>query len=283
MRSLSRSVDAVGSGGARRIAVPPGADEVSRLGRAFANLLGALQREREELGALSAELEQRVTLRTREVERLARETRYAAVVRERLKIARDLHDTLAHSMMAMLTEVRLLKRLYARDPASLADELARAEQVAHEGLIEARASIAQMRFNPVRDAGLGEGLAEALKRLGERTGMQVDMDFDPKAASFAEEAAEAAFRIAEEALRNIERHANATRVMVALRCIGDGAFALSIQDDGAGFDTGAPHDGHYGLVGMREQAQLIGARLALHSAPAAGTTLYLEFGPGVGK
>lgn len=280
LSQLSRSVDTVGAGGARSIEVPAGADEVSRLGRAFARLLQALQQEREELAALGAQLEQRVEARSREVERLARETRYAAVVRERLKIARDLHDTLAHSMMAMLAEVRLLKRLHAREPAALADELVRAEQVAREGLIEARASIAQMRFNPVRDAGLGEGLAGALKRMAERSGLHVEMDFDPRAASFAEEAAEAAFRIAEEALRNIERHGNATRVRVRLHGAGDGVFVLTIEDDGVGFDADAAHAGHYGLVGMREQAQLIGARLELRSVSGAGTTVRLTFGPG---
>ena len=277
---LSSSVDSVGSGAASRISVPPGLDEVSRLGIAFAGLLGALQKERDNLGELSADLERRVVARTREVERLARESRYAAVVRERLKIARDLHDTLAHSMMAMLAEVRLLKKLHDRDPASLAGELAHAEQVAHEGLIEARASITKMRFNPVRDVGLGAALADALKRFSERTGIHVEADFDPAAASFAEETAEAVFRIAEEALRNIERHANADNVRAALRQVAHGQLALSIEDDGAGFDTNAANAGHFGLVGMREQAQLIGAELTIRSEPLKGTLLYLEFGAG---
>jgi len=278
---LSRSVDAVGSRSASHIVVPRGVDEVSRLGSAFAGLLGALQKEKDNLGELSADLERRVVARTREVERLARESRYSAVVRERLKIARDLHDTLAHSMMAMLSEVRVLKKLHDRDPASLAEELAHAEQVAHEGLIEARASITKMRFNPVRDVGLGTALADALKRFSERTGVHVEADFDPTAASFAEETAEAVFRIAEEALRNIERHANADNVKAALRHIADGQLALSIEDDGAGFDTGAAITGHFGLVGMREQAQLIGAKLTISSEHMKGTRLYLVFGAGI--
>ena len=78
-----------------------GLDEVAQLGRAFANVLTDLQNERRELKNLSLELERRVAVRTREVERLAEETRYAAIARERLKMARDLHDTLAHSMMAL--------------------------------------------------------------------------------------------------------------------------------------------------------------------------------------
>ncbi|MBI3571343.1 MAG: sensor histidine kinase, partial [Gammaproteobacteria bacterium] len=225
---------------------------------------------------LSAELEQRVATRTREVERLAEETRYAAVVRERLKIARDLHDTLAHSMMAMFTEVRLLRKLHIHDPAALPDELVRAEQVAHQGLKEARAAIAQMRFNAVRDVGLGAALADAIKHFSERTGLAVDFSSEPRAAGLADARAEALFRIAEEALRNVERHAMASLVRVRLRDATDGHLELSIEDDGVGFDSSASHPGHYGLVGLREQAQLIGAELSIQSTPRAGTTLRLS-------
>jgi len=277
---LSHSIDAVGAGQAQHIEVPPGFDEVTRLGKAFASLLGTLQNERGELAALSADLERRVIARTREVERLAKETRYAAVVRERLKIARDLHDTLAHSMMAMLAEIRLLRKLFVVNPAAMPEELTRAEQVAHEGLNEARASITRMRFNAVRDVGLGAALTEALKNFADRTGVQVESDFEPDAAGFAEEPAETVFRIAEEALRNVERHARASRIRVALRDLGGGSLELTIEDDGVGFDSHAAHAGHFGIVGMREQAQLIGAALSLRSVQNEGTTLRFTFGAG---
>ncbi|MDP2818633.1 MAG: histidine kinase [Polaromonas sp.] len=280
LTALTRSVQDVGRGKAQRIEVPSGIDEVARVGAAFANVLGALQLERSELRTLSAELEQRVATRTREVERLAKETRYAAVVRERLKIARDLHDTLAHSMMAMLTEVRLLKKLHVHDPAALPDELAHAEQAAHQGLKEARAAITQLRFNAVRDVGLGAALADAIKLFSERTGLAVDYSSEPRAASFADERAETLFRIVEEALRNVERHAMASLVRVSLRDAADGRLELRIEDDGVGFDSSASHPGHYGLVGLREQAQLIGAELSVQSAPHEGTTLRLALDRG---
>ena len=273
---LTRSVEAIGDDDAQRVETPSGIDEVARVGAAFAEVLGALQLERGELRALSAELEQRVASRTREVERLAEETRYAAVVRERLKIARDLHDTLAHSMMAMLTEVRLLRKLLLHDPAALPDELDHAEQVAHQGLKEARAAITQLRFNAVRDVGLGVALVDAIKLFSERTGLMVDYSGDPRAASFADERAETLFRIAEEALRNVERHAMANRVVVRLSDTADGHLELSIEDNGAGFDPSTPQPGHYGLVGLREQAQLIGATLSIQSTLHEGTCLRLS-------
>jgi hypothetical protein len=171
LRRLTRSAAAVGRNETGRIEVPPGRDEVAQLAAVFAKILDDLRQERGELVTLGTELERRVALRTREVQRLAEETRYAAVVRERLKIARELHDTLAHSMMAMLSEIRLLRKLAAHDPSSLAEELARAEQVAHAGLNEARTAITQMRVNAVRDTGLGTALTQAFDRLLDRTGL----------------------------------------------------------------------------------------------------------------
>jgi len=237
---------------------------------------------RARLAAAGAELELRVAERTREVERLAAESRYAAVVRERLRMARDLHDTLAHSMMATLAEVRLLRKLHEHDPAALAEELARTEAVAHEGLAEARASIARLRINPVRDTGLGPALEGALRLFAETSGLAVHTEFDPAAAAFADAAAEPVFRIAEEALRNIVRHARARSVEVRLARAGTaaGGFVLSIRDDGAGFDPAAHFEGHYGLVGMREQAALGGASLSIDSTPGQGTVVQVVFGQG---
>ena len=275
LKRLTRSAGAVGRNEIERIEVPSGRDEVAQLGRAFAKVLDDLHQERRELLALSGELERRVAVRTREVERLAEESRYAAVVRERLQIARDLHDTLAHSMMAMLSEVRLLRKLHTRNPSSLAAELARAEQVAHAGLSEARNAIAQMRGTTVRDTGLGPALGKAIERFKDRTGLEVGFTTDTAAARFADDRAEVIFRMAEEALRNIERHAGASRVRVALRSADAAHIELQIEDDGVGFDPAQSRPGHFGLVGLREQAQLIGAQLEIKSALDVGTTLSL--------
>jgi signal transduction histidine kinase len=78
----------------------------------------------------------------------------------------------------------------------------------------------------------------------------------------------------------VERHARATRVKVALRDIGGGSLELTIEDDGVGFDPHADHTGHFGMVGMREQAQLIGGEMSFRSAPEEGTALRLVFGVG---
>jgi signal transduction histidine kinase len=267
LRRLTLSVTQVGADENARLDVPAGVDEVARLGSAFARILGDLQEERREL-------ERRVAVRTREVERLAAESRYASIVRERLQIARDLHDTLAHSMMAMLSEIRLMRRLHQRDPQALGEELQRAEEVAHNGLIEVRKAIPQMRSSAVRETGLGPALAAALNHFIDRTGITGEFAADPEAARFGDERGETFLRIAQEALRNVERHAQAMRVSVALSIAG-ARLVLSIVDDGVGFDPARIAPGHFGLIGLREQAELIGGELCIDSRLDQGTTITL--------
>jgi signal transduction histidine kinase len=276
LTDLSAAVKRVGTDPRARVDPPAGKDEVSELGHAFSALLDQLRREQEALTALTLELEQRVQDRTREVERLAADSRYAAVVRERLRLARDLHDTLAQSMMTMLAEVRMLRKLHAHDPRALAAELEHAEQLAHDGLNEARDAISRIRLNVVRDLGLGPALSGAIERFSERTGIAVSYRSDVHAGSFADERAEVVFRIAEETLRNIERHAGASHVEVALTDLDEATLELTVRDDGIGFDPDVPRPGHYGLVGMKEQAQLIDAQLSISARAGGGATLRLR-------
>ena len=286
LKRLTLSVTSVDRAAKARIEVPQGRDEVAQLGAAFAHLIDDLERERSELKNLSNELERRVAIRTREVQRLAEESRYAAIVRERLKMARDLHDTLAHSIMAILSEIRFIRRLQAHDPASVAGELARAEELTHEGLQEVRTAISQIRANAVRETGLGPALATAFEQFTNHTGLQGEFVADPEAARFGDERAETLLRMSQEALRNIERHAKATRLTVTLRVLQATGLTLVIEDNGIGFDTQVPRPGHFGLDGLREQAELIGADLRIDSRPDAGTTVSisvplspLSFGP----
>jgi len=265
LKRLAHSVTHVGQESSH-IEVPGGADEVARLGQAFSKLL-------EELALERSELERRVGVRTREVERLADESRYAAIVRERLKIARDLHDTLAHSMMAILSEIRFLRRLQARDPKALTKELARAESIAHEGLQEARSAITQMRATAVRESGLGPALAEVFERFVNLTGIAGDFQADDTAARFGDERAETIVRMTQEALRNIERHAKATKVTLRLNSTDEATLTLQIEDNGVGFDSLEIPAGHFGIVGLHEQAELIGADLDIQSNSDRGTML----------
>lgn len=275
--ALAVQAQAVRLGQRSDIDPPRGEDEVGRIGATLAALVDQLQREKAALTTLNTELDRRVAERTARIERMSEETRYAAVARERLRLARDLHDTLAHSLMALLQQIRLVRKLRDRmAPDDLAAELGRAEEVAASGLAEARAAITQIRHGTVRENGLSTALHDLLVRFGERTGTRTTLAASGPAADLADDRAETLYRIVEEALRNVERHAQAGAVTVTLD--GDDSRAsLAVCDDGVGFDAQAPHPGHYGMVGIQEQAALLGAALAIDSRPGAGTALRLSF------
>jgi signal transduction histidine kinase len=130
-----------------------------------------------------------------------------------------------------------------------------------------------MRVTAVRETGLGPALANEFERFINRTGLSGDFSADEAAARFGDERAETILRMAQEALRNVERHARATRVVVRLQSTDDAGLELRIEDNGVGFDPKAPHPGHYGIVGLREQAELIGAELFIDSSPNEGSSL----------
>ncbi|HQQ71647.1 MAG TPA: histidine kinase, partial [Alicycliphilus sp.] len=228
----------------------------------------------------------RVAARTVRIERLAQDARHAAVTRERLRLARGLHDTLAHSLMALLTQIRLMRKLGPRWSREQLDaELAGAEAVAASGLAEARAAIAQMRDAGVHDNGLGPELQALLQRVAERSSVQVEAHINAAAADLVDERAATVLAMAREMLRNVERHAKAHGVTLSLapqggpQAGGDEPerWRLTLSDDGCGFDPAAMPEGHFGLIGLREQAQQLGATLHIDSAPGQGCRVQLDF------
>lgn len=279
---LAAEAEAVRRGERRLLAAPVGTDEVGRISATLAQVVDHLQTEKLALQNLNTELDRRVAERTLRIEHMAEDARHAAVTRERLRIARDLHDTLAHSLMALLTQVRLVRKLRGRlDAQELDAELQRAEEVATTGLADARAAITQMRDTGVRDSGLGLALQDLVRRFGERTGLVVQLGTDEIVSSSTDERAETLFRIIEEALRNVERHAGAQQVRISLRSESvpgrPTRIHVDVADDGVGFDPSVARPGHFGLRGIHEQAALIGAALAVHSAPGQGARIALEF------
>lgn len=214
-----------------------------------------------------------------DIARTSEENQHAAVLRERLRMARDLHDTLAHSMAATLSQIRLVRKLAAVAPERVPEELERAEEVALNGLREARSAVTRMRYQAVRDDGLGAALGRLTKQLRLRNNMQVELNVDARAFVLADARAETVFRIVEEAVHNIERHAGVERGSIVAKVKPDaanGCLEVIVRDEGKGFDPGIATLGHYGLTGMREQAEMIGGSLLIDSAPHRGTQLTLN-------
>ncbi|MCW2273378.1 PAS domain S-box-containing protein [Rhodoblastus acidophilus] len=204
----------------------------------------------------------------------AEEARVNAVMRERLRIAHALHDTLVHSLVALSPQIRLIRKTAGLDaPTRLMEELAFAEQAVRDGLSRARAAIADLRSHPLEPEGLGAALEGLARRFADRTGVHVLVDLDARVKSLGPEVADTFYRIAEEGLRNAELHAQPTSVGVTLAVDENGAATLVIDDNGRGFDPNQPPSGHYGLIGIRERAEMIGAQFNLASAPGVGTRI----------
>ncbi|MFM8236343.1 MAG: sensor histidine kinase [Actinomycetota bacterium] len=189
---------------------------------------------------------------------------------ERSRIARELHDRIAQSLAYIAFELERLESLPGDKQAELSD----LREVVRSVVGELRETIYQLRTSVTEDGDLGGLVDEFLARFGERFGIETSLTIDV-AGRLAPRTEQELWRIIQEALNNIAKHADAGSVSVALR-IGSEGTAVEISDDGRGFDPAGVHGEHYGIIGMRERAEAIGAQLAVVSRPGAGTTVRVE-------
>ncbi len=198
-----------------------------------------------------------------------------ATSRERNRLARELHDTLAHTLSAMAVQLEGAKSLWDRDPERARAMVDRSLQGARSGLEEARRAIAALRASALEELGLAAALEKLTGDLTATSSVAVHGeiahpgDIDPGLE-------QATYRIAEEALTNVVRHSGATAASLVLQRQGP-RLLLTVHDDGVGFDpTAAGGDGHLGVAGMTERAGLVGGTLGVESMPGCGTTVRFE-------
>jgi signal transduction histidine kinase len=196
-----------------------------------------------------------------------------AVSHERNRLARDLHDTLAHSLSALTVQLEALRSLLLHQPAAAPAAVDDILEVARKGLDGSRQAIQALRVDPLETLGLDGALRDSLQAFQVRTGVQAELSVAGEEPDLTAEEAQALFRIAEEGLRNVEYHALARRVGVRL-AFGADRIDLVIHDDGVGFDPAAVDPERYGLTGMMERAEMIGARLDIRSHPGGGTEIW---------
>lgn len=236
------------------------------IGLFIATLLSLLFHQRHRLLELVRDLRRARA----ELEGAAAEREELAVLRERTRLARAMHDSLGHALVSVNVKLEAAQRLYAVDAARGAAELEATRALVRETMAELRRSIADLRA-PVPDR---RDLPAALRRLAEevsaRGGLAVAVEAGSGDAP-APAVAEALYMIAREALVNVERHAGAARA--AVRVARDGAgWRLEVEDDGGGVrpaDLRRP--GHFGVVGMRERAGALGGDVRVSAGPGGGT------------
>jgi len=208
--------------------------------------------------------------------RLYEQTRELSIVAERNRLALDLHDAVSQKLFGLVLEAEAAGTVLERDPAAAGDRIAKLQVLAREALEELRSLVFELRPPDLEKDGLDGTLrkhVEVLRRLGQEEIELVLVGEPPANAARDREI----LRIAQEALQNVLKHAQARHVVVTLRRDGDGTL-LEVEDDGVGFDPEAPEtrSRRLGLTSMEERAQRLGGTLEINSAPGAGTTIRLK-------
>jgi signal transduction histidine kinase len=210
----------------------------------------------------------------------ASQERYRSLARRLLEqqehdrgaLARELHDQLGQSLVAILLDLHAIKG--ELPPASQA-RVPESIQTIKKMIEQVQTLAFELRPSMLDEFGLVEALRHLVTRHGERAGVRTSFTATPADARAPVEIETASYRIVQEALSNVARHARASQVDVTLTAEG-GAFEVSVRDDGVGFDVERQRNG-LGLVGMGERADFAGGRLDIESAPGAGTTLRARF------
>ncbi|HTO02017.1 MAG TPA: GAF domain-containing sensor histidine kinase [Microthrixaceae bacterium] len=196
---------------------------------------------------------------------------------ERTRIARDLHDRIGQSLAYLAFE---LDRMVDRDEAgeSLSEPIAQLRDDVRGVIREVRDTLYDLRTDVSEEHGISEILEQYATRVAERSDLTIQVEAD-KSHRIPLLQEREMWRVAQEALANIEKHANASAVRVVWRCDGDRAF-IDITDNGVGFEQGrAGRMDSYGVLGMRERASSIGAVLEIVSAPGRGTRVRCSLAP----
>jgi signal transduction histidine kinase len=207
--------------------------------------------------------------------RLFAQARLTATMAERNRLARELHDTIAQGLTAVAMQIEAAQRGLDRDGERARARLTRAHELARATLDDVRRSVWTLAEPLVDGAALGVTLAELVQRFGERTGVAAAYRSSGPPPPLDAAAASQIVRMVQEALQNVEKHANAAYVTVELHT-DNNSIQITVLDDGVGFDPARAHNGGFGLTGLRERARLAGATLTIESAPGGGTRMMID-------
>jgi len=252
LESLTRTMECVDLTlpGMRAQPQPGESGDIARLRTAFNVMLARLETER--TGSAAA------VLRAQEA--------------ERARVARDLHDEVNQALAAVSLR---LAATAEHAPPEFAEELAETQRLAGQAMQELLGLARDLRPAALDDHGLLPALRTQVRLFGERWGIPAHLAADGTRPMLGEFEQLVVYRVVQETLSNVARHAHATRVNVSVRGCNAAQVKVSIIDDGVGLSPQHMRDGGAGLVGMRERALLAGGRLDVVATPGGGTTIEL--------
>ena len=211
--------------------------------------------------------------------RLYERSRELSILSERNRLALELHDVVSQKLFSLTLTAEAAATQLERDPDAARIQLERTRTLASEALAELRSLIFGLRPPVLARDGLAGALAKEIEMLRRVHGVAIELHADTGSeAAGAADRDLAVLRIVHEALHNAVRHARAERVSVRASRQADGVLMVEVNDDGIGFDPERAElrSRHLGLTSMEERARELGGRLAIRSAPGAGTTVRLE-------
>jgi len=243
-------------------------------------LVGEREKAQRELQVAHDRLEERVRERTEQLKvemtvRKSAEVEFRAVLSERTRLARELHDTLEQALTGIALQLDTAARLFQRNPADAAQPLERARGFLKQSQLELRRSIWDLRSRELEQFDLAGALTISSRQLAAGSGIGIEVETTGERRQLPEVVEESLLRIAQEALTNVVKHSGATLVSVRLDYAPE-SVALEIRDNGSGLKAGAgavPGGHHFGLLGMTERAKRLGGRFELSSTPGEGTTV----------
>ena len=205
------------------------------------------------------------------------EVEFAAILSERNRLAREMHDTLAQGLTATSVQLQLVEKHANGASEEMIQHLNLSQQLVRGSLTEARNSIWNMRSQVLETGDLADALKEILEHMTDGTQIEANLEVTGQKRRLSPVVENNLLRVGQEAITNSAKHARSRRIRVKLE-YGECLLTLTVQDDGCGFDTAKPRSGTggFGLVGMQERAAELKGVWNVHSAPDQGTEIWLQ-------
>lgn len=226
----------------------------------------AIQRQKSEELAKANEQLARYAILTEEL----------AISRERNRLARELHDTLSHTLSASSVQLEAIDTIWDINPEKAHSMLKEVRRITRNGLTETRQALRDLRTSHIEDMGLSLAIRHIIEAIAARGSLETIIDLPTNLDDLDRATTQCIYRVIQEAVTNIVQHAEAQVLAIHINR-SDNQLTLTIRDDGKGFDLNqVDHNLHFGITGMQERVKLIGGKLTFYSEKEHGTLVRLE-------
>lgn len=256
---------------------------VSKRNSALRHLIHERELDQKELQKAHDTLEWRVKERTKQLKfqitaRKEAEVQFKAVLTERTRLAKELHDTLEQTLTGITLQLNTVAKLFQQNPEAASHHLGLVRNMVRMSRVDLRRSIWDLRSRELEEFDLSGALLISGNQIGDSAGVRVEVETKGNIHPLPEVIEENLLRIGQEAITNTVKHSGAKWVKIELE-FNAKSVILEIKDSGKGFtpeNCVGPNDGHFGLLGMSERAKRLGGQIAITSALGAGTAIRVE-------